>query len=157
MEAHVDNRAATKPMNPSAQTSMPAPSTAAFGPSPRVLDAIRVLVEIGARPERPSTLAETSWRLKLPMYFVERTLRACAKAGLVVLRRGAGGGAQLGRTADSIKLAEIAEAMGERRAGGSLADDPSFMSLFASIDDWLARTTVADLIAARAGAPPLRS
>lgn len=101
-------------------------------------------------------------RQGIPLAFLEQILQDLRKAGLVAARRGPHGGYTLASPASEIKLADVVRAT----TSGAVAAEPAkdvvalaWGEVTARIDDLLASTTMADLLARsqgqpRAAAPP---
>ena len=70
--------------------------------------AVRALLSLALHAsERPTSVKEIAERTNLPQPYLEQILLAVKGAGLVVSKRGVGGGYVLARPADEITLAEI--------------------------------------------------
>ena len=63
--------------------------------------------------ERAVTLAEIAARQEISQAYLEQLFAALRRSGLVASVRGPGGGYRLGRPADAITIAEVAQAAGE--------------------------------------------
>ena len=72
--------------------------------------AIRAAVEMAAAGEHFVKVAELAERQDIPDRFLENILLSLKSAGLVRSRRGAEGGYQLAKPADSISLADVIRA-----------------------------------------------
>ena len=88
----------------------------------------------------------------IPGKFLEQILLILRKGGLLLSKRGAGGGYQLTRAADRITLGEMLELMEgplEILPGGG-STSPGLNSVFAQMRDemrgWLSRITIADVL-----------
>lgn len=85
--------------------------------STTTIHAVRALVALGDLPpgryESAVTLAE---RIDAPRNYLGKILHAVAESGVVVSRKGPGGGWALGRPADEVVLAEVVEALEGLRA-----------------------------------------
>ena len=80
--------------------------------SQRLDYAVRAAVELARLPEgRYEAGAQIAHRLGLPARFVEQQLSMLGKHGLVVCRRGSGGGCALARPADQITVGELVTAL----------------------------------------------
>jgi len=74
--------------------------------------ALRAMVELALRAgSGPVPAREISASQGIPLRFLEQQLAALHKAGLVRSFRGAGGGCQLAREAESIPVAEVIDLM----------------------------------------------
>lgn len=70
--------------------------------------AVRALLSLALHAsERPTSVKEIAERTNLPQPYLEQILLAVKGAGLVVSKRGVGGGYVLARSADEITLAQI--------------------------------------------------
>lgn len=118
--------------------------------SQRLDYALRALVEI-ARPGRdePVSAGRIAECLGLPRRFLEQQLTALAREGMVVCRRGAGGGCALAVPAESITVAAVARALeGDvldvpRTSGSAVAE--MWGSAAATLEAALEAVTVADV------------
>lgn len=73
---------------------------------------LRALVDMaGEDGEAPVSAGEIAARLGLPKRFLEQQLTAMGRQGLVVCRRGSGGGCVLSRPASEITVAEVVRAV----------------------------------------------
>src|SRR5919206_1130432 len=73
---------------------------------------VRVLVSLAKRGgETPVPLAEIAEEDALPLAYLEHLVARLRKAGLVESRRGARGGYLLARSAETITMAEVVEAL----------------------------------------------
>ncbi len=63
--------------------------------------------------ERAVTLAEIAGRQEISQAYLEQLFAALRRCGLVASVRGPGGGYRLGRPADAISIADVAQAAGE--------------------------------------------
>lgn len=69
-------------------------------------------MELAARRgEGPVPARELAKNQRVPLRFLEHQLAALHKAGIVVSHRGAGGGAELARDAESIRISEVIETL----------------------------------------------
>lgn len=76
--------------------------------------AVRMLLELAALGEREHLSTRELCRLQgIPHAFARRIVTELAAAGLVVTRRGSGGGAQLARPASSITIFDVVVALGD--------------------------------------------
>ena len=75
--------------------------------------AMRAMIELadGAHAGELVPAREIAARQQIPLRFLEQQLGALSKAGLVESFRGGGGGCRLGRPAEDITVAEIADAI----------------------------------------------
>jgi len=73
---------------------------------------LRAAVHIAAQPSGKAVAAgDVAQVLGLPRRFVEQQVTALARAGLVVCRRGAGGGCTLARPPAEISVADVVDAL----------------------------------------------
>jgi Rrf2 family protein len=89
--------------------------------------AIRLLAALSREPEGTSVpAAEVAERQEVPRALARGILSDLARAGLVLGRKGAGGGMRLGRPAEAISLLSVVESV-EGPVGLSLCtSDPDF-------------------------------
>jgi Rrf2 family protein len=123
---------------------------------------IRILVEIGRRPEGALPLAEVERRQLISAKFAKQILQPLMKAGLVVSVRGLRGGYRLLKRPGSIRLLDVVRILsdeGDRIAPcltrrGRCRRDPDcgakqkWIELQEIVDAFLARTTLDDVIRA---------
>lgn len=80
--------------------------------SQRLDYAVRAAVELAGLPSgRYEAGADIARRLGLPARFVEQQLSMLGKHGIVVCRRGSGGGCALARPAEEITVGEVVTAL----------------------------------------------
>lgn len=73
---------------------------------------LRALVDVAANSEDgPVSLVQTARRQNISLNYLEQVFGILRKADIVVSSKGAGGGYRLARSADSITLKEILEAL----------------------------------------------
>lgn len=73
---------------------------------------LRALVDVAANSQgNPVSLVQTANRQNISLNYLEQVFGVLRKAGIVVSVKGAGGGYMLARSADSITVKEILEAM----------------------------------------------
>lgn len=111
--------------------------------------------------ERPIPIQEIGRRQGIPARYLEQIFQRLRRAGLVVSKRGPGGGYALARPADEISLADVVVAVQgvlisrSVEAGGEARECPGFVwdMLDESVAGALASRNVADLCreAARRG------
>jgi Rrf2 family protein len=102
---------------------------------------------------RPIRIQEIGERQQIPARYLEQIFQRLRRAGLVVSKRGPGGGYQLGRSPGEVTLADVITAVqGELIAGpegeaGDAGDSPAFVwdLLHASLQGALDAITIADL------------
>ncbi len=132
--------------------------------------ALRAAVCMASDPDRWASTPHLAARASIPPTYLAKVLQALAAAGLVVGRRGVGGGYRLARSPESISLADVARVFGpiapvqapaRSLASGEQTPDPALRELYdalalvaSSIQDRLRDTTLAGL-AARAERPAL--
>lgn len=74
--------------------------------------AVRLMVQLAAEPEgRPVSRTELARTQQIPEAYLPKLLAGLSKAGLVVGRRGPGGGFQLTREPRRVSLLEVIEAV----------------------------------------------
>ena len=139
----------------------------------RAMLAVTMVLDIAFHGGRSSTVsaADVAARLGMARRGMEPLLQALSRSGLLASVRGPHGGYRLGRPRRAIRLAEIADAVTERRAGtaadegagtgkgGALQTcviDPLWSALDAAARAQLAGLTVEDLLqqATAAGLKP---
>lgn len=73
---------------------------------------LRALVDVAANSQgNPVSLVQTANRQNISLNYLEQVFGVLRKAGIVVSVKGAGGGYMLARSADSITVKEILEAL----------------------------------------------
>jgi len=94
--------------------------------------AVRVLVSLATHQgEGKRSMQETADEMLIPLAFVKRIVADLSRAGLVRSQRGAKGGLELARDADSITLLDVVEACEEPIEISPCIDDPDFCPLSA--------------------------
>lgn len=68
---------------------------------------LRALMRLASDPQRTFSTAELAEEFALSRNHLAKVMGALAQAGIVVTRRGSGGGAMLGRPADKIRLGDV--------------------------------------------------
>ncbi len=118
--------------------------------------ALRALVLLAMQPEGTYVAAgDLADRLMLPRRFVEQQITALARAGIVVCRRGAGGGCALTGPAEGFTVHDVVSALEgvvidvPRQQDSAVAD--VWRRLAVSADDYLASVTIADLAEGQRG------
>lgn len=76
--------------------------------------AIRALLALVADPDRRMTVPEFCERAEIPEPFTRKMVQQLARAGILLSKRGPGGGFELGRSADEISLMDVVIAIDER-------------------------------------------
>ncbi len=125
----------------------------------RVEYALRAVAELAAQPERSFSRKDLARAQDLPGKFLESILRDLVREGVLVSRRGSGGGFQLARSASTISLAEVVRAVEGPLAGvrGMAPESVHYTGPAAALTEvWVAvrasvrmileATTVADLV-----------
>ena len=112
---------------------------------------------------RPVPLLEVGRRQAIPSRYLEQIFQKLRRAGLVVSKRGPGGGYQLARKPDEISLADVVRAVQGSvlvlpeldKERGELAPEFVWSLLRGAIDGALTQHTIADLCreAAERGIP----
>lgn len=69
--------------------------------------ALRVLMRLGAEPERRRSAEELAHAVGVPRNHVHKIIQDLAEAGLVRTWRGAGGGVELAKAAEEIRLGDV--------------------------------------------------
>lgn len=73
---------------------------------------LRALMELAARRgEGPIPARELAKDQRVPLRFLEHQLAALHKAGVIVSHRGAGGGCELARDPEDVRIAEVVEVL----------------------------------------------
>lgn len=130
---------------------------------------IRILVALArAEGDGPQSLSAVARSEKLPHAYLEQLVRDLRRAGLVTAKRGKTGGYELARPAASVSLVEAVRALDgpllEMPCAGpdnlEACDRPQdcsvhvvFQRVHESLEDTLAATSLADVVAT-AGGPP---
>ncbi len=79
--------------------------------------AVQAMIELADRPAGTVvSLREIAGRHAINLKYLERIFSRLCRSGLIESKKGPGGGYFLRRRADSIKISEIMEAVGESRA-----------------------------------------
>ena len=125
----------------------------------RVEYALRAVAELAAEPERSFSRNDLARAQELPGKFLESILRDLVREGILVSRRGAGGGFQLARPASELSLAEVVRAVegplaavrgmapeGVSYTGPAQALTEVWVAVRAAVREILEGTTVADLV-----------
>lgn len=119
--------------------------------SQRLDYALQMLVALARVPEGASAAAgELADSIGLPRRFGEQQMTALAKTGLVESRRGTGGGVTLMRPATEITVLDVVravqgEALDVPRASSS-ATAEFWTGAAGALEEWLAATTLQDLV-----------
>lgn len=126
----------------------------------RVEYALRAVAELAAEPGRSFSRGDIAGAQGLPGKFLESILRDLTREGLLVSRRGSGGGFQLARPAAEISLAQVVRAVdgplaavrgiapeGVSYPGPARALTEVWVAVRAAVRTILEDTTVADLVA----------
>jgi len=79
--------------------------------------AITALGHVAANVDRPLLIKDIAAATGLPHPYLAKIVHTLARRGLVVTRRGVGGGVALARPAESITLYDVAEAMDDPLLG----------------------------------------
>ena len=124
----------------------------------RVEYALRAVAELAAHPEAPLSRGDIAQAQNLPGKFLESILRDLTREGILVSRRGSGGGFQLARPPSEISLAEVVRAMdgplavvrgiapeGVTYSGAAAALTQVWVAVRAAVRTILEDTTLADL------------
>jgi Rrf2 family protein len=79
--------------------------------------AVQAMLDLAGQPEgRVVTLREIAMRQGIKVKYLERIFLKLNRAGLIKSKKGPGGGYYLDQPVDSIKIADIMEAVGEKNA-----------------------------------------
>ena len=79
--------------------------------------AVQAMLDLAGQPEgRVVTLREVAKRHGIKVKYLERIFLRLNRAGLIKSKKGPGGGYYMDLPADSIKIADIMEAVGEKNA-----------------------------------------
>lgn len=122
--------------------------------------AVRAMLELGLANGEGVSLKEVAQRWHVSLDYLEQIMPALRKAGLVRSKRGAKGGYQLGKPAETITLAEIVETLEGRYepmeclsnprscfASGACAIQEAWRDVQGAVHSVLNNVTLADLIA----------
>jgi Rrf2 family protein len=122
--------------------------------------AVRAVVQIAASGEGPVKGASLASAQSIPRKFLESILGDLRRAGIVASQRGADGGYRLGRSADTVAVADIIRAVegpladvhGEppesiSYAGPAVPLQQVWLATRATLRDVLETTTIADIAA----------
>jgi Rrf2 family protein len=125
----------------------------------RVEYALRAVAELAAQPGRSFSRNDLARAQELPGKFLESILRDLVREGILVSRRGSGGGFQLARPASEVSLAEVVRAVegplagvrgmapeSVRYTGPAAALTEVWVAVRAAVRTILEGTTVADLV-----------
>lgn len=74
---------------------------------------LRMLMRMASAPERAFSTAELAEEFGLSRNHLTKIMQSLARAGIVVTRRGGGGGARLTRPADQIRLGQVIRTLEE--------------------------------------------
>ncbi|MCB0912309.1 MAG: Rrf2 family transcriptional regulator [Propionibacteriaceae bacterium] len=121
--------------------------------------ALRAMAELAAQPDRPFSRNDLADAQELPGKFLESILRDLVREGLLVSRRGTGGGFQLAKPPAEISLAAVVRAVDGPLAAvrgiapeGAVYPGPAksltevWVAVRAAVRMILEDTTVADLV-----------
>ncbi len=121
--------------------------------------ALRAMAELAAQPDRPFSRNDLADAQELPGKFLESILRDLTREGLLVSRRGTGGGFQLAKPPAEISLAAVVRAVDGPLAAvrgiapeGAVYPGPAksltevWVAVRAAVRMILEDTTVADLV-----------
>ncbi|UFU02685.1 Rrf2 family transcriptional regulator [Ruania suaedae] len=124
--------------------------------------AVRAAAELAAGADEPMTAQALARAAAVPHRFLESILTDLRREGVIVSRRGAGGGHQLARPAASVTIADVIRAVegplvfvrderpGDIAYGGAAAALPEvWVALRANVRAVLERVSLADLAAGR--------
>lgn len=129
--------------------------------------ALRAVVHLASESPELCTTDRISVATKVPKPYLTKVLQGLADAGVVVLRRGLGGGVQLARPPAELTLLDVVNAVDpirriktcplELRSHGVRLCPLHFRldQALASIEDAFRRTTLAELLAEDTGSRPL--
>jgi Rrf2 family transcriptional regulator, cysteine metabolism repressor len=116
--------------------------------------ALQAIFDLASQPPGgPVRIADIARRQKIPQKFLELILAGLKQSGFVESRRGAEGGYLLVRSADSITVGEVLQAVegsprgrerSRRRADTPFSD--LWRNVDAAISSVIDRTTIADLV-----------
>ena len=73
--------------------------------------ALRAVLALAQRPEKPLTTGEIAHATKVPEFYLSKVLHGLAKGEIVSSKRGVNGGYMLSRPGNQIKLLEIINAV----------------------------------------------
>ena len=128
--------------------------------------ALRAVVVLGARPDRPTTTQEIARASRVPGGYLSKVLQSLGRAGLVEARRGLRGGYVLSRQLDRITVYDVVNAVDPLKRIlhcplGLSAHAERLCSLHRRLDDAVAMletqfrsTTIADLLNDRVSPRP---
>ena len=68
---------------------------------------LRALMRLASEPQRVFSTSELANEFALSRNHLTKVMAALAQAGIVITRRGSGGGAMLSRPADKIRLGDV--------------------------------------------------
>lgn len=77
---------------------------------------LRALMRLASDPGRAFSTAELAREFGLSRHHLTKIMTALAQAGIVLTRRGGGGGATLGRAADRIRLGDVVRVLEQGHA-----------------------------------------
>jgi Rrf2 family protein len=106
--------------------------------------AVAALAELGRASEStPVPISELARRRDIPVQFLEQLFAALRRAGVLLSRRGVGGGYLFARAPDTISVLEIVELLDGPLGAGATG---VFAEAAAAARNVLASTTLADVI-----------
>lgn len=73
--------------------------------------ALRAMVYLAQEPERPHTNQQIARVTRVPIGYLAKVMQSLSKAGLIISRRGLGGGFALARPAEEITIYEVVQAV----------------------------------------------
>ncbi len=77
---------------------------------------LRALMRLAGQPERLFTTVEIAREFNLSRDHLTKIIRELSAAGIVITRRGTGGGFQLARTPEQISIGEVVRVLEARQA-----------------------------------------
>lgn len=127
--------------------------------------ALRAVVWLASRPERPHGTAQIAGAVQVPAGYMAKVLQKLARAGLVASLPGRGGGVRLTRPAEGISVLDVVDAIDPvkriRRCPLGLTGHEKLCPMHRQLDeaaarvqDVFARTRIVDLLADQMGAVP---
>lgn len=129
--------------------------------------ALRAIVYLAKSPGKPHVTREIAEATKVPSGYLAKVMQTLVKTGLVLSRRGLGGGFTLGRTTNTLSILDVVNAVDPlqriRSCPLGLAEHrDNLCSLHRRLDQAmediekaLAAATIADILAGSEGSVPL--
>lgn len=117
--------------------------------------ALRATVYLAAQGSNPQRTSDISESTKVPQAYLAKVLQGLASKGVVVMRRGVGGGVKLAKPSAELTILDVVDAIApiERVSKCPIDDSDNFCNLhhrlneaISKVEDAYRSTTLADLV-----------